>query len=363
MFSSDDDSSLEALEALLAFRNSITSYASPPRVHPEIPVPDPLNPLLPHVIEGDSTPMLRSNEISTRPQMPMLHLSVSSYSVPNPLNSLATSSVTEPSSTAMKSMQHHSNDTTEQKKFFNTTADTSSARDTATEPPVTNTRAVCTDKIKDALNSRPQRGKKRRNLNEQERLELTRTRNREHAKCTRYVPICYDSNVLTERILNWYFVLHRLKKKARHLELVQMEKMYLVMKAKHDLNAARKTRVAKIIEAVREAGDHKEMKPCPHVSRLRSLSAERLQHAQMSCAGGPSEDEVAMSGSHSATVKVSVSGTDYASGKCENITAFCCVDFEAHSAEVSSISLHWVEQECHQCKMFPSISALSFETS
>ena len=45
--------------------------------------------------------------------------------------------------------------------------------------------AVRTDRIQDALNSKPQRGKKRRNLNDQERLELTRTRNREHAKCTR----------------------------------------------------------------------------------------------------------------------------------------------------------------------------------
>jgi hypothetical protein len=44
---------------------------------------------------------------------------------------------------------------------------------------------VRTDMIQDALNSKSQRGKKRCNLNDVERLELTRTRNREHAKCTR----------------------------------------------------------------------------------------------------------------------------------------------------------------------------------
>ena len=44
---------------------------------------------------------------------------------------------------------------------------------------------VRAEKIRDALNSKPQRGKKRQDLNDLERLELTRTRNREHAKSTR----------------------------------------------------------------------------------------------------------------------------------------------------------------------------------
>lgn len=45
--------------------------------------------------------------------------------------------------------------------------------------------AVRKDKVEAALKSKPQRGKKRDNLNVMERLELTRTRNREHAKSTR----------------------------------------------------------------------------------------------------------------------------------------------------------------------------------
>ena len=43
------------------------------------------------------------------------------------------------------------------------------------------------EKVAEALRSKPQRGRKRDDLNETERLELTRTRNREHAKSTRYV--------------------------------------------------------------------------------------------------------------------------------------------------------------------------------
>ena len=41
------------------------------------------------------------------------------------------------------------------------------------------------DQIEAALRSKPQRGRKRDNLSVMERLELTRTRNREHAKSTR----------------------------------------------------------------------------------------------------------------------------------------------------------------------------------
>ena len=45
---------------------------------------------------------------------------------------------------------------------------------------------VRTDEIERALKSAPQRGKKRENLNQDERKELTKSRNRLHAKSTRY---------------------------------------------------------------------------------------------------------------------------------------------------------------------------------
>jgi hypothetical protein len=46
---------------------------------------------------------------------------------------------------------------------------------------------VRTDEVEKALMSKPQRGKKRNNLNNDERKELTRSRNRLHAKTTRCV--------------------------------------------------------------------------------------------------------------------------------------------------------------------------------
>ena len=55
------------------------------------------------------------------------------------------------------------------------------------------------DKVQAALRSKHQRGKKRSDLNHVERLELTRTRNREHAKSTRYVRV--NGTVCSARVL------------------------------------------------------------------------------------------------------------------------------------------------------------------
>jgi hypothetical protein len=55
----------------------------------------------------------------------------------------------------------------------------------STEVPSSPDNLVRRQEIEAALRSKPQRGRKRDNLSEVERLELTRTRNREHAKSTR----------------------------------------------------------------------------------------------------------------------------------------------------------------------------------
>jgi hypothetical protein len=60
----------------------------------------------------------------------------------------------------------------------------SEERSNANPPP--SKAAVRIEKVEAALKSKPQRGRKRDNLNVMERMELTRTRNREHAKSTRY---------------------------------------------------------------------------------------------------------------------------------------------------------------------------------
>ena len=70
-----------------------------------------------------------------------------------------------------------------------------------------------------ALHSKSQRGRKRANLNEVERLELTRTRNREHAKST------------------------RVRKKIRYEELLDCESRIKKIEAKQDLEHRRRSSV------------------------------------------------------------------------------------------------------------------------
>jgi hypothetical protein len=83
------------------------------------------------------------------------------------------------------------------------------------------------EKIEDALKSQPQRGRKRVNLNETERLELTRTRNREHAKST------------------------RVRKKARYQELLDNEQLLIKYRKADSVNENRRRCVVDFL-AIRE---------------------------------------------------------------------------------------------------------------
>lgn len=80
---------------------------------------------------------------------------------------------------------------------------------------------VSKENIEKALKSKPQRGKKRDDLNESERQELTRTRNREHAKST------------------------RMRKKARYEALVAHEQELFALK---ELRALQERRTDTVVE-------------------------------------------------------------------------------------------------------------------
>eukprot|EP00978_Attheya_sp_CCMP212_P017236 scaffold45817_cov50-Attheya_sp.AAC.2 len=71
------------------------------------------------------------------------------------------------------------------------------------------------EEVNAALHSRPQRGRKRENLSALERMELTRTRNREHAKST------------------------RVRKKARYQELLDIEQKFKEMEKRDELSSKR----------------------------------------------------------------------------------------------------------------------------
>jgi hypothetical protein len=112
---------------------------------------------------------------------------------------------------------------------------------TKEQEPVDNDELIRREEVVKALHSKPQRGRKRRNLNEEERQELTRTRNREHAKSTRE------------------------RKKQRHLELLDMERLYQEVKRQQDMQGQRREIVCRFVAArqamLQQVLDHENSSP------------------------------------------------------------------------------------------------------
>ena len=186
-FSDDeDDSSIEALETLMLFRETIVRCRAPPEVHHEIPVPNPLNPFLPHVIESDSPPVHFSEQpfLARRPSFlrpPPVLLDVPA--VPDPLAAFAacTSASQDSSMQSMpsESMQMHQQaESVEQKLQDTANASAGCSDDIKTHAYITNNENVSNtkstiplDNLQNASNS-SQRGKKRQEINDLERSEI-----------------------------------------------------------------------------------------------------------------------------------------------------------------------------------------------
>mmetsp|Transcript_26730 Transcript_26730/g.54539 ORF Transcript_26730/g.54539 Transcript_26730/m.54539 type:complete len:378 (-) Transcript_26730:233-1366(-) len=374
--------SLDALEALLKFRKSVTRngyfYPRPdPRLHPEVPVPDPLNPSLPHYIENDGLTSCCSSDFDFygsssaavdiqfgRPSEASnyaIDADVISASVPNPLKMPEPGTAALPPSNTLSSLSIYYG------SFYNKNAPrafssanaspvctktNSSQHDAAVKAEAVSTADVSvarslqnhlsdpvvrSEKVRDALNSKPQRGKKRGNLNELERLELTRTRNREHAKST------------------------RMKKKQRFHELLAIEKKWQVM---NELNVHRRKHLANFIERSESFEAKRSTTEVACLADLQSLAREKLLNAEFSISG-PTNEAIALSGGNSGTAQVIACGQDVVSGKIKTSLCVVCVKFASKSTEIVSASLFWSAWNTSNASpsaMFPSVSASSFES-
>lgn len=189
-------SSLDALEALLQFHEGVftaDAVRSSIHHHHAIPVPNPLDPAQPHLIEGDAPNLAtrhQAAEIETKNDISSMSTSVVS-NVPNPLIS-PSADRTQARDTVPASAVTSFESLCGNYEFGNIrTPAHSPAAPSVTTSCAASMLALAehnhdrSDRLIDALNSMPQRGKKRQNLNEYERQELTRIRNREHAKSTR----------------------------------------------------------------------------------------------------------------------------------------------------------------------------------
>ena len=174
------NTSSDVIDALLQFSEGVTMKRrrrqSNNYYHPSMmPVPNPLDPTQPHLIEGD-IPLdsgLKSTFTSDQHDHDDgAHGIVLSSSVPNPL--VATTPGVDkqqslPIVSAVKTLAYLSTRQDNKKQTIEVTPN-------ATPLPAP-TKVIPTlalpEKISTALNSKPQRGKKRDNLSEEERIELT----------------------------------------------------------------------------------------------------------------------------------------------------------------------------------------------
>jgi hypothetical protein len=105
--------------------------------------------------------------------------------------------------------------------------------------------AVDKEKVDAAFRSKPQPGKKRADLTEEERQELAKARNREHARQARCVPVLDVASKLARMLMSnvpcflLLSFLYRMRKKARHEQLLHSEEMVVKMKQAEELKNKR----------------------------------------------------------------------------------------------------------------------------
>ncbi|EJK58190.1 hypothetical protein THAOC_21706 [Thalassiosira oceanica] len=183
---------LDALQGLLRFKSQAVARDESLLRHPELPVPNPLQPVNYHVIQSDDNGLTASKSrqvyfqrlaaaATKRCPRGASHVIAAGDTpsatprtepVPNPLLKAVT-----PLMRPLVSAAQHASELE---------LDGSCC---------SNSRGIDSGKIQVALQSKPQRGKKRKDLTEEERLELTRQRNREHARSTRRHIVEFVENV------------------------------------------------------------------------------------------------------------------------------------------------------------------------
>ena len=184
---------LDALQGLLQFKSHAVARDESVLRHPELPVPNPLQPVNYHVIQSDDNGLTatKSRQVYFRrlaaaatKQCPrganVIAAGDASSAMPctEPVPNPLLKAVTPLMRPLVSAAQHASELELDGSCSSDKTAPTLEANAAAS-------RGIDSGKIQVALQSKPQRGKKRKDLTEEERLELTRQRNREHARSTR----------------------------------------------------------------------------------------------------------------------------------------------------------------------------------
>jgi len=314
---------LDALQGLLRFKSQAVARDESLLRHPELPVPNPLQPVNYHVIQSDDNGLTASKSrqvyfqrlaaaATKRCPRGASHVIAAGDTpsatprtepVPNPLLKAVT-----PLMRPLVSAAQHASELE---------LDGSCC---------SNSRGIDSGKIQVALQSKPQRGKKRKDLTEEERLELTRQRNREHARSTRQ------------------------KKKARLDELEEIETRYLSLKRRETLNNHRRRHIVEFVENVNVKADQK----CRLAVKLIRLVERQLSNPELAVLG-----EIALSSGDVAMAHVSARGN--VANESKTMTGVVSASFRPGATELQDLSICLTDlpisdSSSNAGALFPSVS-------
>jgi hypothetical protein len=119
------------------------------------------------------------------------------------------------------------------------------------------------------------------------------------------------------------------KNKARYDNLVEIEKMYMLLQEKELLQARRRLRLVDFVEK-------REAKCCIHSSRLHELASEDILNPVFSVT-----DAVALTEANSGTVRVLATGSELDLSSPMTLSGVICAVVSPGSTDIRDVSLFW----------------------
>lgn len=142
---------------------------------------------------------------------------------------------------------------------------------------------------------------------------------------------------------------NRIRKKARHDNLVEIDEKYLLLQENELLNLCR---LRSLIEFV----EHRDVN-CIFSSKLYELASEHILHPVVLVL----YDTVALAISDSGSVQVSVQGSELDSSCPKTLKGLICVEYAPKAIDILGVSIFWSTQSSANLTITPSVSSAHME--
>lgn len=144
-----------------------------------------------------------------------------------------------------------------------------------------------------------------------------------------------------------YFI--RIRKKARHDNLVEIEKKYILLQEIELLNFCRLRSFIDFVE-------HCDVN-CIISSKLFELASENILHPVVFVL----QDTVALAVSDSGSFQVSFQGLELDSSYPKTLKGMICVEFASKASDILDVSIFWSTQSSANLTITPSVSSAHME--